>query len=513
MNGSWDETEIPWHEYRSEINSVVVKPGVVSLGIFSFKDCLNLVNISLPNSLTEIQYLAFCGCESLTSFAIPANLSSFYCGIIADCPNIAEITVDPSNNSFILEDGVLYSADKTELLYYPPKRQGSSYSVPYSVTNISGAFAYCEYLTSVTLTEHLTEVDEFTFDHCINLKDIYYSGSPVQWNQLIANWTDTNSLANVQIHFAYLGAGSCGTNLRWLLDPSGQLTISGTGDMEEYSINIEMDGSDYIWYSTSPWYALRDQILTVTVESGVSSVGSNAFTNCSHLFAVSLPDTVTSIGQSAFFNCGSLASFALPAGLANIGDNVFEYCSHLAAFTVAEGNAAFAVDDGVLFAYDRSRLIAYPAAKTDSSYSVPYSVTSISQGAFMYCTGLTSITIPNSITSIGGAAFNGCSALTSVFYSGTRQEWNCISTEDGNDPLLNANIHFLPVPNLVLPSELTKIESEAFAGLPQNSIVYIPDSVTSIAEDAFDEGTIIVTPEGSPAAEWANTNGFECYEQ
>ena len=559
MNGSWDETEIPWHEYRSEINSVVVKPGVVSLGIFSFKDCLNLVNISLPNSLTEIQYLAFCGCESLTSFAIPANLSSFYCGIIADCPNIAEITVDPSNNSFILEDGVLYSADKTELLYYPPKRQGSSYSVPYSVTNISGAFAYCEYLTSVTLTEHLTEVDEFTFDHCINLKDIYYGGSPVQWNQLIANWTDTNSLANVQIHFAYLGAGSCGTNLRWLLDPSGQLTISGTGDMEEYSINFEMDGSDYIWYSTSPWYALRDQILTVNVESGVTSIGSEAFTNCSQLSSVSLPDTVTAIGDGAFRICSSLTSFTLPAGLTSIGRYAFANCDHLAAFSVAGGNTAFAVDDGVLFSYDLSRLIAYPAAKTDSSYSVPDSVTEIGSLAFAgcksltniqlgshvtnigesafegcsslteltipdsvifiesfafnYCAGLTSISLPVSVRSISIAAFNGCTALSLVNYKGTRAEWSTIQFGEDNDPLLNANIHFLPVSNLVLPSELTKIESEAFAGLPPNSIVFVPDSVTSIAEDAFDEGTIIVTPEGSPAAEWANTNGFECYEQ
>ncbi|MEO1859954.1 MAG: leucine-rich repeat domain-containing protein [Verrucomicrobiales bacterium] len=70
--------------------------------------------------------------------------------------------------------------------------------------------------------------------------------------------------------------------------------------------------------------------------------------------------------------------------------------------------------NGVLFNKEKTVLIAYPAGKTGTNYTIPDSVTSIGQSAFFQCTSLTSITIPDSVTSIGGNAFLGCSSLISI---------------------------------------------------------------------------------------------------
>lgn len=94
--------------------------------------------------------------------------------------------------------------------------------------------------------------------------------------------------------FAY-ESGTCGDNLTWTLDNNGTLTISGTGDMEDYSYSYDV-----------PWYSPRLLIESVVIENGVTSIGSNAFYYCSSLTSVTIPDSVTSIGEYAFHNCINL---------------------------------------------------------------------------------------------------------------------------------------------------------------------------------------------------------------
>jgi len=90
-------------------------------------------------------------------------------------------------------------------------------------------------------------------------------------------------------------SGICGDDLTWVLDSDGILTISGSGAM-----------ADYASCSNSPFYQRRSSIKTVVLESGVTSIGSNAFYNCSGLESVTIPDGVTSIGSNAFYGCKGL---------------------------------------------------------------------------------------------------------------------------------------------------------------------------------------------------------------
>ena len=104
--------------------------------------------------------------------------------------------------------------------------------------------------------------------------------------------------------------GSCGENVTWTLDAdTGVLTISGTGDMEDYASDSDV-----------PWYSQRDTVTTVIMTDGVTSIGYDAFYGCGSLTDVTIGDDVISIVDYAFAECGSLASLIIPDSVTSVGD-------------------------------------------------------------------------------------------------------------------------------------------------------------------------------------------------
>ena len=113
----------------------------------------------------------------------------------------------------------------------------------------------------------------------------------------------------------YCGGEGDGTNLTWTLDDEGALTISGAGRMVSL-----------VDWNFQPWCEKRASIKTVKVNSGVTSIGDTAFSNCSSLTSIAIPNSVTSIGEGAFYVCSSLTSIAIPNGVTSIGDGAFSSC-------------------------------------------------------------------------------------------------------------------------------------------------------------------------------------------
>jgi hypothetical protein len=131
--------------------------------------------------------------------------------------------------------------------------------------------------------------------------------------------------------------------------------------------------------------------------------------------AYTIPNSVTGIGDNSFRYCSSLTNLTIPNSVTSIGDSAFYGCSSLTAITVDSGNQNYSSIGGVLLDKGQTTLIQYPESKV-GSYSIPNSVTSIGDYAFLDCSHLTNITIPNSVTNIGDSAFSGCWGLTKVFF-------------------------------------------------------------------------------------------------
>ncbi len=114
-------------------------------------------------------------------------------------------------------------------------------------------------------------------------------------------------------------SGSCGENAKWSFDAEkGLLTISGTGAMANYSS-----------YEETPWYAFRNQVITVKVEKGITEVGINAFSWCKNLRTATFADSVTVLHSSAFRTCAALRSVSLGHGLTTIEYGAFHDCPEL----------------------------------------------------------------------------------------------------------------------------------------------------------------------------------------
>ena len=227
--------------------------------------------------------------------------------------------------------------------------------------------------------------------------------------------------------------------------------------------------------SSNAWSDYSDNIKTVIVNYGVTHIGDYAFNACTNLCSVTLPESVTSIGHNAFYRCDSLTSIILPESVSSIGEAAFRGCKALTAVNIpisitsienytfdnCESLATINIPKSVI----SIGLYAFGSCASLNSIDIPESVTSIGYGAFSRCTSLTSVTIPKSITSIETYTFNNCTSLASiyipesvtsinkeaffectslsdVYYSGTKNQWNAISIDSGNDPLLNATIHY-----------------------------------------------------------------------
>lgn len=168
-------------------------------------------------------------------------------------------------------------------------------------------------------------------------------------------------------------------------------------------------------------------------------------------------------------------------GITEIDEEVFVPCTSLEKIKVDPQNPEYCSVDGILFTKDKTELIAYPAGKSNTSYTIPGGVTEIGNGAFAYCTNLENVTIPDGVTKIGDSTFVNCTNLKSV------------TIPNGITTIRTGTFRrCTSLTSMIIPDGVTEIFYVAFEGCANLKSVTIPDSVMGIGFDAFNGCTNLV---------------------
>ncbi len=204
-------------------------------------------------------------------------------------------------------------------------------------------------------------------------------------------------------------SGTCGENLTWTLDNQGTLTISGTGEMEDYRIlHEEYEGRLYFGVHNAPWRS--EDVISVIISDGVTSIGEYAFDGHYELTSVAIPPSMTEISAYAFNDCTGLVSISIPEGVTNIGICAFAGCENL----------------------DR-------------------------------------ITLPTSLESVGTNAFDDCYKMLDIHYTGTMAQWRTSNLEASIPHFQGTVIHYDGSPGFAQPNQRKPYAAGQFTDVPETS--------------------------------------------
>lgn len=280
-----------------------------------------------------------------------------------------------------------------------------------------------------------------------------------------------------------IASGQCGENLFWTLDDQGTLTITGTGDMWSYPGGINWDGH-------------KNDIISVVIEDGATSIGVESFKNCDQITSVVIPDSVVYIDAQAFLNCSALENLSLGEGIIGIGFESFANCSSLKSIILPDSLNSLGLG-------------AFRSCGALTEVSFGSGLTTISGSAFADCSSLETVAIPQNVTNIHAGAFSSCEKLIAIHVAEENPNYKSIDgvlfSKDGTELLCcpaGKSGHYQ------IPDGVTTIAEMAFNNCDKLTDVTIPEGVTNISRIAFeycDGLTELTIPESVATIE---TNAF-----
>ena len=328
---------------------------------------------------------------------------------------------------------------------------------------VSSESNYDKLIITIGGTEILNKSGEFsgTYQHTFTSSGTYTMVVKYTKDHSVDRGSDYAKVYNVALNTGnndeiIVASGTCGTNLTWELTNEGELTIEGTGEMDNYETIIQ-----------SPWYSYKSAIKSVIINEGVTTVGDYAFSFYTNLINLSLPNTLKIIGKNAFDTCEKLTSLIIPDGCTTIGYGAFLYCSGLNTITL------------------------------------PNSLTSIRDYAFASCWNIESLIIPEKVEFIGELAFRATTKLNTI-----RVDSNNTTFDSRNDcnAIIETNTNKLRLgcSSTIIPNDIVIIGEGAFHS--QNLSVTIPQSVKTVESWAFNgsSGQIKILCKTPPTIEHQN---------
>lgn len=360
----WTWSLVPTHAQTADItlNGITYRLDAETQTAAVTKANSNADKVIIPatieaDGITRIGDAAFWRCYSLTSITLPKATKELGSQVFYYCAKLTEIRVDPENEYLKSVDGVLYTADGKQLLYYPYARTDSRYVIPEGTECIGiDAFAHTPSLKDVALPSSLKSIQEYAFTGCDLTEIIIPDGVTTLEKGVFYN---CNKLQRI----------------KW----PEELTSIGERAFEFCK-------------------SLEHPVLP----PHVTEIGSYAFKDCTNLKSITFPEELYSIGSQAFYRCRNLYSIVLPPYLEEIASGTFQECTNLTHIQLPEdlgriGDEAFAGCTWI------------------RNIHIPENVTEIGNRAFYQCAQLESIELSQYLWKLGTQVFIGCEALYDIY--------------------------------------------------------------------------------------------------
>ena len=490
---------LPWENYRTSIEKVVIESEITEIGFGSFAGCTNLTEVIFAknSNLEKIGSNAFDRCTSLTTVTIPEGVTSIGSSAFYGCTGLTSVTI-PEDVTSISQD-VFYGC--TGL---------TSVTIPKSVASIGdGVFYDCTSLTTVVVERTTPQsLEEHVFDKTPeNLKILVPAGRVDAYKQAWNKHADKIQ----EIPNGYCGAeNNTGgvESVKWVFNPTtGTLTISGTGAMADCGL----------WDSytaDTPWKNYKNDIKKIVIGKEITSIGTYNFALLPNLENITFEENseLQTIGGFAFYNSG-FTNITIPANVTAIDVGVFNSC-RLTEVTFAKNSKL-----------ERIGTTAFAGCRGLTSIALPSSVTSIENEAFRYCAKLTTVTMERSTPpTLGDNIFESCEELNTIFVpvnalTRYQKDWspykrklaiggfcgadghesdvtwklqNGTLTISGTGAMADYSYYQAPwnayrdtIETVVIEDGVTSIGQYAFYACTSLASITIPKSVTSIGEFAF----------------------------
>ena len=476
-------------ENCKQLSSVSLSSNLVALGSGTFSNCTSLTSIRIPKSLERADaggsgdYAPFIGCAALSDIELETGMTKIPANLLLDCPGFTTITIP--NTVTEIGDSAFAGTNLTSIV------------IPDTVTEIGeAAFAYTN-LTSIVIPDTVTEIGNLAFMYCKQLSSVSLSSNLVTLGS--GAFSNCTSLTSIRIPKSLERADAGGSG-----DYAPFIGCAALSDIEletgmtKIPANLLLDCPGFT---------------TITIPDTVTEIGEDAFAY-TNLTSIVIPDTVTEIGNLAFMYCKQLSSVSLSSNLVTLGSGAFSNCTSLTSIRIpksleradAGGSGDYAPFIGCAALSDielETGMTKIPAnllldCPGFTTITIPDTVTEIGEDAFAY-TNLTSIVIPDTVTEIGNWAFNDCKQLSSVSLSSKLTELgrsvfsNCTcltsiripDTVTGMGDSVFSDCTALK--DITWSKALETIESYAFQNCSALTDVTIPDSVKSIGPGVFSD--------------------------
>lgn len=504
----------------SSLKTIPMK-NITEIGQDAFKNCSSLTEIDL-SQVTEIQSGAFDGCTSLTEIDIGRYITTLHDYTFANCTSLAWITTGFVES---LEDYVFLNC----------RNLGVVATSGFSAIG-KGAFMGCAKLGGLDLSK-LSVIEQDTFNGCISLstdigKNTKRINARAFYNcKKLSIFNIPDSLYIID-DYAFYGCEHLtvlpsveSNNIYYI----GESAFEGCTSLQYFTISetteaVQQNAFKNCGTLKINWYYASAKLTAENFSAYLSfvniltnTIGNNAFKNCNNLIAIDIPYYVKAIGNGAFYNCTrmefinyeaqdceiesgafynvgknasnldveifdgvltvpnnlldntkNLKSIHIPCSVTSISEQAFVNCSGLESLTVDANNNIYKSDNNCIIKKDDNVLVA--GCKNSI---IPEYVSAIGNYAFAG-SGITELVLPNGISTIGNDAFNGCESLVSI---------------DLSENLISLSAHAFTnckkLTNLTLPQKLKSISDWAFSYCESLTEITIPSSVQSMGKAVF----------------------------